>query len=55
MTSFFLKALTLKPDEKTCFIGRSKCYLKMGQPENALKDAEASLTQDKSFFEVNCM
>ncbi|XP_038560615.1 tetratricopeptide repeat protein 25 [Micropterus salmoides] len=47
----YTTALTLKPDEKTCFIGRSKCYLKMGQPENALKDAEASLTQDKSFFE----
>ncbi|XP_029293478.1 outer dynein arm-docking complex subunit 4 isoform X2 [Cottoperca gobio] len=46
-----IKALTLKPDDKTCFVGRSKCYLKMGQSENALKDAEASLEEDKSFSE----
>uniref|UniRef100_A0A8C9Y794 Outer dynein arm-docking complex subunit 4 n=1 Tax=Sander lucioperca TaxID=283035 RepID=A0A8C9Y794_SANLU len=45
------KALTLKPDDKTCFVGRAKCYLKMGQSDNALKDAEASLKEDKSFFE----
>ncbi|XP_058509839.1 outer dynein arm-docking complex subunit 4 [Solea solea] len=47
----FTAALTLKPDEKSCYVGRSKCYLKMGQPENALRDAEASLKQDKTFFE----
>ncbi|XP_044038496.1 outer dynein arm-docking complex subunit 4 [Siniperca chuatsi] len=47
----YTTALTLKPGDKSCFVGRSKCYLKMGQSENALKDAEASLTQDKSFFE----
>ncbi|XP_039971499.1 outer dynein arm-docking complex subunit 4 isoform X2 [Xiphias gladius] len=47
----FTTALTLKPDEKSCFVGRSKCYLRLGQPENALKDAEASLKEDKTFFE----
>ncbi|XP_067332664.1 outer dynein arm-docking complex subunit 4 [Channa argus] len=47
----FTMALTLKPDDKHCYVGRSKCYLKMGQPENALTDAEASLERDKSFFE----
>ncbi|XP_071323804.1 outer dynein arm-docking complex subunit 4 [Trachinotus anak] len=47
----FTTALTLKPDEKNCFVGRAKCYLKMGQSENALKDAEASLKEDKTFFE----
>ena len=46
------QALTSKPDDKTCYVGRSKCYLKMGQSENALKDAEASLKEDKSYFEV---
>uniref|UniRef100_A0A3Q3IW13 Outer dynein arm-docking complex subunit 4 n=1 Tax=Monopterus albus TaxID=43700 RepID=A0A3Q3IW13_MONAL len=47
----FTKALTLKPSDKNCYVGRSKCYLNLGQPENALKDAEASLNEDKSFFE----
>ncbi|XP_026180953.1 outer dynein arm-docking complex subunit 4 [Mastacembelus armatus] len=47
----FTTALTLKPDDKNCFVGRAKCYLKMGQPENALKDAEASLKKDKTFCE----
>ncbi|XP_059204393.1 outer dynein arm-docking complex subunit 4 [Centropristis striata] len=47
----YTAALTLKPDDKTCFVGRSKCYLKIGQSVNALKDAEASLKEDASFFE----
>lgn len=50
---FFFKALTLKPDDKTCLVGRSKCYLKIGQSDSALKDAEASLKEDKTYFEVN--
>ncbi|KAM8725086.1 outer dynein arm-docking complex subunit 4 isoform 2-T2 [Acanthopagrus schlegelii] len=47
----YTMALTLKPDDKTCFVGRSKCYLKIGQSDSALKDAEASLKEDKTFFE----
>nr|XP_046272370.1 outer dynein arm-docking complex subunit 4 [Scatophagus argus] len=47
----YSSALTLKPDDKTCFVGRSKCYLKLGQPGSALKDAEASLKEDETFFE----
>ncbi|XP_026233420.1 tetratricopeptide repeat protein 25 [Anabas testudineus] len=47
----FTTALTLKPGDKSGLVGRSRCYLKMGEPENALKDAEASLKEDKSFFE----
>ncbi|XP_056144360.1 outer dynein arm-docking complex subunit 4 [Lampris incognitus] len=43
-------ALTLQPDDKNCLVARSKCYLKMGDTENALRDAEASLKEDKSFF-----
>ncbi|XP_028268382.1 outer dynein arm-docking complex subunit 4 [Parambassis ranga] len=46
----FTEALTVKPDDKNCLIGRSKCYLKMRQNENALKDAEASLKGDETFF-----
>ncbi|XP_054616693.1 outer dynein arm-docking complex subunit 4 [Dunckerocampus dactyliophorus] len=47
----YTTALTLKPDDKSCFVGRSKCYLKMGQYDKALKDAEASLQEDQTFFE----
>ncbi|XP_041634188.1 outer dynein arm-docking complex subunit 4 [Cheilinus undulatus] len=46
----YTAALSMKPDDKTCLVGRSKCYLRMGQFENALKDAEASLKEDKTFF-----
>ncbi|XP_037647977.1 tetratricopeptide repeat protein 25 [Sebastes umbrosus] len=50
-TDSYTTALTVKPDDKTCFVGRSKCYLRIGQAESALQDAEASLKEDKSFFE----
>ncbi|XP_062302088.1 outer dynein arm-docking complex subunit 4-like isoform X2 [Osmerus eperlanus] len=43
-------ALILQPDDKNCLVARSKCYVKMGDSENALRDAEASLKQDKEFF-----
>ncbi|XP_072549801.1 outer dynein arm-docking complex subunit 4 isoform X2 [Salminus brasiliensis] len=43
-------ALTLQPDDRNCLVARSKCYVKMGDSENALRDAEASLKEDKSFF-----
>ncbi|XP_028311396.1 outer dynein arm-docking complex subunit 4 isoform X2 [Gouania willdenowi] len=47
----FTTALALKPDDKSCLVGRSKCFLKTGNAENALKDAEASLKYDKTYFE----
>ncbi|CAK6961251.1 outer dynein arm-docking complex subunit 4 [Scomber scombrus] len=47
----FTRALTIKPDDKNCFVGRSKCYLKLGQSDDALRDSEDSLREDKSFFE----
>ncbi|KAM7387351.1 hypothetical protein PAMA_009801 [Pampus argenteus] len=47
----FTTALTLKPGDKSCFVGRSKCYLKMGKSEDALRDAEASLEGDETYFE----
>ncbi|XP_028675435.2 outer dynein arm-docking complex subunit 4 [Erpetoichthys calabaricus] len=46
----FSNALALKPDDRICLVARSKCYLKMGDPESALKDAESSLKDDKEFF-----
>nr|XP_004552359.2 tetratricopeptide repeat protein 25 isoform X1 [Maylandia zebra] len=47
----FTEALALKPSDKQCFVARSRCYLKMGGFDNALRDAEASLKRDNSFFE----
>ncbi|XP_066498266.1 outer dynein arm-docking complex subunit 4 [Hoplias malabaricus] len=43
-------ALILQPDDKNCLVARSKCFVIMGDPENALKDAEDSLKEDKNFF-----
>ncbi|KAK6311585.1 hypothetical protein J4Q44_G00172490, partial [Coregonus suidteri] len=45
-----MKALILQPDDKNCLVARSKCYVKMGDSDNALRDAEASLKEDKEFF-----
>ncbi|KAM6966353.1 outer dynein arm-docking complex subunit 4 [Tautogolabrus adspersus] len=46
----YTTALSIRPDDKTCFVGRAKCFMKMGQFENALKDAEASLKEDETYF-----
>ncbi|XP_076851511.1 outer dynein arm-docking complex subunit 4 isoform X2 [Brachyhypopomus gauderio] len=43
-------ALTLQPHDKNCLVARSKCYVKLGDSENALKDAEESLQDDEGFF-----
>ncbi|XP_060137081.1 outer dynein arm-docking complex subunit 4 isoform X2 [Zootoca vivipara] len=42
-------ALQLQPGDRNCLVSRSKCYLRLGDTENALKDAEASLAADKGF------
>lgn len=49
------QALKLRAGDKHCLIARSKCYLKLGDTENSLKDAEASLQNDKTFSKVNSM
>uniref|UniRef100_A0A663DTI5 Outer dynein arm-docking complex subunit 4 n=1 Tax=Aquila chrysaetos chrysaetos TaxID=223781 RepID=A0A663DTI5_AQUCH len=45
----FNNALKLRAGDKHCLVARSKCYLKLGDTENSLKDAEASLQNDKTF------
>ncbi|NXP52147.1 TTC25 protein, partial [Heliornis fulica] len=45
----FSNALSLRAGDKHCLVARSKCYLKLGDTENSLKDAEASLQDDKTF------
>lgn len=46
----YSKALLLRPNDKTCLVFRSKCYLLMGDSDSALADANASLKDDKTFF-----
>ncbi|RZC35820.1 tetratricopeptide repeat protein 25 [Asbolus verrucosus] len=50
--NFITKALELNPAEKSALVARSKCYILMGQPENALEDAETALNIDKSFLKA---
>ncbi|XP_048221965.1 outer dynein arm-docking complex subunit 4 [Perognathus longimembris pacificus] len=45
----FSNALHLQDGDKNCLVARSKCYLKMGELEKSLKDAEASLKTDPTF------
>ncbi|NWT97252.1 TTC25 protein, partial [Urocynchramus pylzowi] len=47
----FNDALKLREGDKHCLITRSKCFLKLGDTENSLKDAEASLQIDNTFYE----
>ena len=47
-----VQALEIQPSDKGCLVSRSKCYLKLGDPHNALKDAEAALEEDKEFNKV---
>ncbi|KAM6450237.1 outer dynein arm-docking complex subunit 4 isoform 2-T2 [Liasis olivaceus] len=47
--SYYTYALQLQPGNRNCLVARSKCYLRLGDTENALKDAEASLATDKEF------
>ncbi|NWU41949.1 TTC25 protein, partial [Hylia prasina] len=47
----FNDALKLRAGDKHCLITRSKCFLKLGDTENSLKDAEASLQIDTTFSE----
>lgn len=53
LVSAVLQALKLRAADKHCLVARSKCYLKLGDTENSLKDAEASLQSDKTFSKVN--
>ncbi|XP_045692703.1 outer dynein arm-docking complex subunit 4 [Phyllostomus hastatus] len=45
----FSNALYLQNGDKNCLVARSKCFLKMGELEKSLKDAESSLQGDPTF------
>ncbi|CAG2065173.1 unnamed protein product, partial [Timema podura] len=48
--NFMHKALELNPNDKNALVARSKCYLLLGEPNLALKDAETALQGDKTFI-----
>ena len=45
----YTKALMLKPGDKGCLVARSKCYIHIGDPESALKDADECIKDDKTY------
>jgi len=45
----YTKALMLKPGDKGCLVARSKCYIHIGDPEAALKDADECIKDDKTY------
>ncbi|XP_065555098.1 outer dynein arm-docking complex subunit 4 isoform X2 [Lathamus discolor] len=45
----FNNALKLRGGDRDCLAERSKCFLRLGDTDNALKDAEASLQNDQTF------
>ena len=47
-----LQALDLRPGDKNCLVARSQCYLELGNADAALADAEATLSDDKNFIQV---
>ncbi|OXB70876.1 UNVERIFIED_CONTAM: hypothetical protein H355_011595 [Colinus virginianus] len=49
--SCFNNALQLRAGDKRGLAARSRCYLRLGDTESSLKDAEASLQNDKTFSE----
>lgn len=42
-------ALEIQADDKNCLVARSKCHLKLGDADSALKDAEQSLKEGHDF------
>ncbi|XP_002156897.3 putative uncharacterized protein DDB_G0282133 [Hydra vulgaris] len=47
-------ALEIKENDPTCLVARSKCYLKLGDPQKALQDAETVLSQNKDSIKGLC-
>lgn len=44
-----MQALDLQPEEISCLVARSKCYLHLGETKLALEDAEDSLKENKLY------
>ncbi|KAI8916067.1 hypothetical protein EDD86DRAFT_186113 [Gorgonomyces haynaldii] len=48
----YTKALAVRPGEKNVLVARSRCQLQLGEPVDALEDAELALKQDPDFFKA---
>ena len=46
------QALELKQGDRGCLVKRSHCFLKLGDTEKALADAEATLAEEKTYHKV---
>ncbi|KAL2919314.1 hypothetical protein HK105_200957 [Polyrhizophydium stewartii] len=46
----YTRALALRPQDKHCLVCRSRCYIQIGSPRLALGDADASLSDDPTYF-----
>eukprot|EP00163_Fabomonas_tropica_P026690 TRINITY_DN5011_c0_g1_i1.p1 TRINITY_DN5011_c0_g1~~TRINITY_DN5011_c0_g1_i1.p1 ORF type:complete len:634 (+),score=204.18 TRINITY_DN5011_c0_g1_i1:241-2142(+) len=46
----YTKAINIEPENKTALIGRTKCYIAMGQPQKAIADVDIILENDKHFY-----
>lgn len=45
----YTMALARRQGDRICLVSRSKCYIKLGDTNKALQDAEASLEDDKDY------
>lgn len=45
----YTKAIEIKPSDKHCLVARSRCYIQIGSPKEALQDANASLKDDPQY------
>ncbi|KAK2150784.1 hypothetical protein LSH36_389g01003 [Paralvinella palmiformis] len=45
----YTTALEVRRGDRDCLVARSKCYLQLGNTEQALKDAESSLAENKDY------
>lgn len=48
----YTAALEIHPDDKNCFVARSRCHLLSGNPTAALADANSALKLDDNFFKA---
>ena len=46
----FTQALSIRPQDLRCLVARSKCYIYVGSPNLALKDADACIALDPRSF-----
>lgn len=53
MYELIIKAIDMNPEDKKCYVTRSKCWLQLGNAENALIDTEEALKQDKEYIPVS--